>query len=109
MSKQHKSAHTEHVGRSFVEGESTTMSTSPSSMTAGERVRAALVGASVDRVPFVFWHHFRPEGSGERLAQLTKAFFHDTFDLDIIKIMPDLPYPEPGRQITTAELRNVPR
>jgi uroporphyrinogen decarboxylase len=78
-------------------------------MTANERVRAALNGAPVDRVPFVFWHHFRPEGSGERLAQLTKAFFHDTFDLDIIKIMPDLPYPEPGRSITAAELRDLPR
>jgi uroporphyrinogen decarboxylase len=80
-------------------------------MTAGERVRAALVGAPVDRVPFVFWHHFRPEGSGERLAQLTKAFFHDTFDLDIIKIMPDLPYPDPapGRLISADELRSLPR
>lgn len=78
-------------------------------MTAGERVRAALAGEQVDRVPLVFWHHFRPEGSGERLAQLTKAFFHDTFDLDIIKIMPDLPYPEPGHQLTAADLRALPR
>lgn len=84
------------------------MSTSPSRMSAGERVRAALAGAHVDRVPLVFWHHFRPAGSGERLAQLTKAFFHDTFDLDIIKIMPDLPYPEPGRQIAVTDLRSLP-
>jgi uroporphyrinogen decarboxylase len=85
------------------------MSASPSRMTAGERVRAALVGAPVDRVPFVFWHHFRPAGSGERMAELTKEFFHDKFDLDIIKIMPDLPYPEPGRGITASELRDLPR
>lgn len=85
------------------------MSASQPRMTAGERVRAALAGAHVDRVPFVFWHHFRPEGSGERLAQLTKEFFHDKFDLDIIKIMPDLPYPEPGRQIAATELRDLPR
>lgn len=85
------------------------MEKSQSRMQAGERVRAALAGAPVDRVPFVFWHHFRPEGSGERLAQLTKEFFHDKFDLDIIKIMPDLPYPEPGRGITAAELRDLPR
>jgi uroporphyrinogen decarboxylase len=78
-------------------------------MTAGERVRAALTGAPVDRVPFVFWHHFKPAGSGERMAQLTKEFFHDKFDLDIIKIMPDLPYPEPGRQIDAEELRALPR
>jgi uroporphyrinogen decarboxylase len=89
--------------------ELSSMSVPQPHMTAGERVRAALAGEPVDRVPFVFWHHFKPEGSGERLAQLTKAFFHDTFDLDIIKIMPDLPYPEPGRGITPAELRNVPR
>lgn len=84
-------------------------SQSQSRMTAIERVRAALVGDPVDRVPFVFWHHFKPEGSGERMAQLTKAFFHDTFDLDIIKIMPDLPYPEPGRSISSKELRDLPR
>ena len=78
-------------------------------MTAGERVRAALVGAPVDRVPFIFWHHFKPEGSGTRLAQLTKGFFHDTFKLDIVKIMPDLPYPEPGRGITASELSTLPR
>ncbi|HEY3992994.1 MAG TPA: uroporphyrinogen decarboxylase family protein [Ktedonobacteraceae bacterium] len=85
------------------------MSTSPSHMTAGERVRAALAGAHVDRVPLVFWHHFRPAGSGERLAQLTKEFFHDTFDLDIVKIMPDLPYPERGRQVAASDLRALPR
>lgn len=85
------------------------MSASQPHMTSGERVRAALAGEHVDRVPFIFWHHFKPEGSGERLAQLTKEFFHDKFDLDIIKIMPDLPYPEPGRGITSSELRNLPR
>jgi uroporphyrinogen decarboxylase len=71
------------------------MTTQPHAMTAGERVRAALEGAPVDRVPFCFWHHFRPEGSGERMAQLTLEFFHQKFDLDIVKIMPDLPYPDP--------------
>ncbi len=85
------------------------MSTLPSRMTAGERVRAALAGAQVDRVPLIFWHHFKPAGSGVRLAELTKAFFHDTFDLDIIKIMPDLPYPAAEGQIATADLRRLPR
>lgn len=78
-------------------------------MTAEQRVRAALVGAPVDRVPLLFWHHFKPEGSGEHLAQLTKAFFFDTFQLDIVKIMPDLPYPEPGRGITATALRTLPK
>jgi uroporphyrinogen decarboxylase len=71
------------------------MTTQPHSMTASERVRAALEGAPVDRVPFCFWHHFRPEGSGERMAQLTLEFFRQKFDLDIVKIMPDLAYPDP--------------
>jgi uroporphyrinogen decarboxylase len=71
------------------------MTTQPNPMTASERVRAALEGAPVDRVPFCFWHHFKPEGSGERLAQLTLEFFRQKFDLDIVKIMPDLPYPDP--------------
>lgn len=85
------------------------MTTVPSHMTAEQRVRAALVGAPVDRVPLLFWHHFQPAGSGERLAQLTKAFFYDTFHLDIVKIMPDLPYPEPGRGIRAADLRTLPK
>jgi len=84
------------------------MSVSQPEMTAVERVRAALAGEHVDRVPFCFWHHFQPEDSGELLAQLTKEFFHDKFDLDIIKIMPDLAYPEPGREITAVELRALP-
>jgi len=71
------------------------MTTSPQPMTASERVYAALAGEHVDRVPLCFWHHFKPEGSGERLAELTMEFFRTKFDLDIVKIMPDLPYPDP--------------
>jgi uroporphyrinogen decarboxylase len=72
-------------------------------MTPGERVRAALAGERVDRVPFCFWHHFKPEGSGERMAELTMEFFRKKFDLDIVKIMPDLPYPAPEPPITQAD------
>ena len=68
-------------------------------MTASERVHAALKGEHVDRVPFCFWHHFKPEGSGERLAAYTMEFFKQKFDLDIVKIMPDLPYPMPSEQL----------
>ncbi len=79
-------------------------------MTAAERVHAAVKGEAVDRVPFCFWHHFKPEGSGERLAAYTLEFFHQKFDLDIIKIMPDLPYPRPTTQITDpAQLLALPR
>jgi uroporphyrinogen decarboxylase len=79
-------------------------------MTPGERVRAAVKGEAVDRVPFCFWHHFKPEGSGERMAQLTFEFFREKFDLDIVKIMPDLLYPAPEPAITdAAQWASVPR
>lgn len=71
-------------------------------MTPGERVRAALKGEPVDRVPFCFWHHFKPEGSGERMAALTLEFFRAKFNLDIVKVMPDLRYPAPEPAITQA-------
>ena len=81
-----------------------------SHMTPGERVHAALKGEAVDRVPFCFWHHFQPQGSGERLAQLTYEFFVDKFHLDIVKIMPDLPYPRPNELLVEADqVRMVPR
>src|SRR5579871_5204625 len=79
-------------------------------MTPGERVRAAVKGEAVDRVPFCFWHHFKPEGSGERLAAYTLEFFRQKFDLDIVKIMPDLPYPAPATPVTEASsLLSLPR
>jgi len=79
-------------------------------MTPGERVHAALAGQPVDRVPLCFWHHFKPEGSGERMAELTMEFFIEKFKLDIVKIMPDLPHPDPEQPITEAsQLRSLPR
>lgn len=79
-------------------------------MTPGERVRAAVKGEEVDRVPFCFWHHFKPEGSGERLATATYEFFREKFDLDIVKIMPDLPYPAPEQPLQEADqLRFLPK
>lgn len=71
-------------------------------MTPRARVEAALAGDPVDRPPICFWHHFRPEGSGERLAEQTLAFFRDRFALDVVKVMPDLPYPTPERPPATA-------
>ena len=73
-------------------------------MTPRQRVEAALARAPVDRVPLCFWHHFRPEGSGERLAELTLGFFRDRFALDIVKVMPDLPYPPPDHPLDVGAL-----
>jgi uroporphyrinogen decarboxylase len=57
-------------------------------MTKGERVRAALAGRPVDRVPVSFWRHF-PEIDPDPLA-LAEALirFHRRHDLDFIKVMP---------------------
>ncbi len=86
------------------------MSTLHQTMTPAERVRAALAGEHVDRVPFCFWHHFKPEGSGTRMAELTIEFFRKKFDLDIVKIMPDLPYPAPEQTIMRAnQWSSLPR
>ena len=68
-------------------------------MTRTERVQAAVNGAEVDRVPVCFWHHFQPEGSGRAMAEATLRFFDEEFDLDIAKLMPDLPYPFPRHSI----------
>jgi uroporphyrinogen decarboxylase len=68
-------------------------------MSKTERVMEAVNGNEVDRLPVCFWHHFRPEGSGRKLADATLEFFVDTYDLDIIKVMPDLPYPFPTKSI----------
>lgn len=67
-------------------------------MTRRERVEAAVHGRDVDRVPICFWHHFRPKGSPRRLANATADFF-GRFDLDVFKIMPDIPYPFPRNSI----------
>jgi uroporphyrinogen decarboxylase len=68
-------------------------------VTKRERVQAALRGDMLDRPPFAFWHHFRPHGSARALADATLDFF-GRFDLDIYKIMPDLPYPFPNGGIS---------
>lgn len=72
-------------------------------MSRTERVMAAVNGEPVDRVPVCFWHHFQPEGSGRAMAEATLRFFDEQFDLDIAKIMPDLPYPFPQRSIRSLD------
>ncbi|MCI0421054.1 MAG: twin-arginine translocation signal domain-containing protein [Acidobacteria bacterium] len=60
-----------------------------------ERVRAALRGERVDRVPFTCWHHFGLEKlPGEKHAEATLDFYRK-FDVDLLKVMSDSPYPPP--------------
>ncbi|MGC4252895.1 MAG: uroporphyrinogen decarboxylase family protein [Sphingobium sp.] len=68
-----------------------------------ERVKAAINGDSVDRPPVSFWHHCHCKGSASLLAQFTVDFFVTRFDLDIIKIMPDIRYPLPRQSVSTLE------
>lgn len=72
-------------------------------MTRIERVMAAVHGDEVDRIPVCFWHHFRPEGSGRLMAEATYNFFEAEFDLDILKIMPDIPYPFPRKSVQSVD------
>src|SRR5438067_5109072 len=71
-------------------------------MTKRERVWAAVHGEAVDRPPFFVWHHFRPRNVPHQLAQSTLDFF-GRFDLDVYKIMPDMPYPFPQSSIREAD------
>ena len=66
------------------------------------RVKAALAGQPVDRPPVAFWHHFACQGSPAKLAAATTEFFVDSYDLDIVKVMHDLPYPFPRGSVANA-------
>ncbi len=72
-------------------------------MSRTERVMAAVRGEPVDRLPVCFWHHFQPAGSGRKLADASLRFFDEVFDLDILKIMPDIPYPFPRQSIQSLD------
>lgn len=72
-------------------------------LTPWERVSLAVNGEEVDRVPVCFWHHFKPEGSGRALAEATYQFFVHDFELDIAKLMPDIPYPFPHNSIRSID------
>lgn len=70
-------------------------------MSRTERVRAAVGGEAVDRLPVAFWHHFGAPRTGLELAA-TLEFFDRRYDLDICKLMPDLPYPLPRHAVRQA-------
>ena len=60
-----------------------------------DRIKGVLKGDRVDRLPFTFWHHFRLEKfPGERHAEATLDFYRK-FDVDLLKVMSDFPYPLP--------------
>ena len=64
-------------------------------MTKIERVKAVLRAERVDRPPFTFWHHFGLEKlPGEKQAEATLDFYRK-FDVDLLKVMSDYPFPLP--------------
>ncbi len=61
-----------------------------------ERVNRVLAGRTPDRPPFSFWHHFGDQDQpGRRHAALTLDFAR-RYQLDIVKVMSDYPYPKGG-------------
>jgi uroporphyrinogen decarboxylase len=73
-------------------------------MSRRERVRAALRGDEVDRVPIAFWGHFAsdPRAAGEIAAETVA--FQRRFDWDFVKMMPSgMYFPQAlGCEITPA-------
>lgn len=78
-------------------------------MTNVERVRAALAGRPVDRVPFTLWYHFGLQHApAERTAQAHLEFL-DAYNLDWLKVMNDFSYPMPAGLETLSEARELAR
>jgi uroporphyrinogen decarboxylase len=67
-----------------------------------ERVNAVLAGQNPDRPPFSFWYHFPPSQiAGNGAVQAHLEHLHG-FELDVLKVMNDNPYPHP-RPITCVQ------
>jgi uroporphyrinogen decarboxylase len=76
-----------------------------SQLSKTERVKATLQAERIDRLPFTFWHHFGLEKlPAEKHAEATMAFYRK-FDVDLLKVMSDFPYPstEGVEKIETSE------
>src|SRR5581483_3816874 len=80
------------------------LSMATETMSKRERVRAALAGDEVDRVPISFWGHFEADPrTGEEVAAACLAF-QRRFDWDFVKMMPSgMYFPQAlGCEITPA-------
>lgn len=63
-----------------------------SSMTSRERVRAAVRGDDVDRVPFAVWRHFYPDEADAPMLAATTYAFTKRHKLDLVKLNPRAHY-----------------
>ena len=76
-------------------------------MTPIQRVDAVLAGRQPDRPPFSFWYHFPPDqvsGAGAVKAHLDQL---NTYDMDVLKVMNDNPYPHAGRIASVDDLASI--
>jgi uroporphyrinogen decarboxylase len=72
-----------------------------------ERVRAALAGETVDRVPASFWFHFPPaQAHGEASIQAHTAYYRAS-GIDFLKVMNEHPYHANVNIKTPADWRQV--
>lgn len=72
-----------------------------------ERVRAALAGGSVDRVPAGFWFHFTPDKAhGEASVKAHLDYFRES-DVDFLKVMNEHPYRSDTNIQAPADWRHV--
>ena len=55
-------------------------------MTKRERIKAALAGKAVDRVPVGFWRHWPGDDQQAESLALVALEFQQRYDLDFIKI-----------------------
>ncbi len=78
-----------------------------------ERVRSALTGAEVDRVPASFWYHFpRPQAHGSASVKAHMDYYKAS-GIDLLKVMNEHPYqgnveikaPGDWKQLRPASLR----
>ncbi len=59
-----------------------------------ERMDAALSGATPDRAPFSFWHHFGLQNEPPEFHAKATLRFQQIYRLDLVKVMSDFPYPK---------------
>jgi uroporphyrinogen decarboxylase len=76
-------------------------------MTQMERVDAVLAGRKPDRPPFSFWYHFphdQVKGTGAVSAHLDQL---NRYEMDVLKVMNDNPYPHGGRIARVEDLASL--
>jgi uroporphyrinogen decarboxylase len=79
-------------------------------MTPRERLKAAVDGTAVDRVPFVAWHHFylKPPAGPDSEMAAAELKFYNSFKPDLLKVMHDVPFEYLGEINTPEDWRSLP-